>query len=145
MLFHTMFNESGFEKIVAWKGLRDKIEFSANPLKECAEVWGMAPLVNRVLDPRRPDTWPDPWTLLIENKFDNLAIAVGMMNTLKLTNRFKDEEYQIYVCYDRKELEYYLQVGNHSVLNLEYKEVSTPAEMQKKQVQRIYPEVDENV
>ena len=48
------------------------------------EWWQHAPLVTHHLHPHDMDNWPDPWELLSENTYCEVARALGMCYTLLL-------------------------------------------------------------
>lgn len=48
------------------------------------EWWQRAPLVTHHLHPLDMDSWPDPWELLSENIYCEVARALGMCYTLYL-------------------------------------------------------------
>ena len=48
------------------------------------EWWQHAPLVIHHLHPQDIDNWPDPWVLLSENTYCEVARALGMCYTLHL-------------------------------------------------------------
>lgn len=48
------------------------------------EWWQRAPLVTHHLHPLDMDNWPDPWELLSENTYCEVARALGMCYTLLL-------------------------------------------------------------
>ena len=48
------------------------------------EWWQHAPLVNHHLHPHDIGNWPDPWELLSENTYCEVARALGMCYTLYL-------------------------------------------------------------
>lgn len=120
-----MFNLHGNERLAAWKKFRDSLEESPNPLLDVAELWSQAPFVSPYLDPNNPANWPDPWHLVLDLHLDDLAIALGMLYTLKLTRRFIDTECEIHtsMLQNKKDPSYFLVVDKKHVLNLEYKNV----------------------
>ena len=120
-----MFNLHGNERLAAWKNFRDSLESSENPLLDVAEFWSQAPFVSPHLDPNDPTNWPDPWHLVLDLHLDDLAIALGMLYTLKLTQRFMNAQYEIHMSMlpNKKDPAYLLVVDNKYVLNLEYKNV----------------------
>lgn len=69
-----------------WYDLRVRLEDS--PLEEkCVEIdkwWQKAPLVNHHLHLLDSENWPDPWQLLVENTYCEVARALGMCYTLLL-------------------------------------------------------------
>lgn len=119
-----VFNLYGTNRLAAWREFRDSLEQSNTPFKDVAEFWSKAPFVSPYLNPNDPSFWPDPWHLILDNRLDDLAIALGMLYTLSLTQRFKDSHFEILEL-DNKEQErhYILVVDNNSILNLEYNEV----------------------
>ena len=55
--------------------------------KQCITIdewWQRAPLVTHHLHPLDMDNWPDPWELLSENTYCEVARALGMCYTLYL-------------------------------------------------------------
>ena len=135
-----MFNSFGIERLVKWKALRDTIETAIDPMAVCAQAWAYAPFVSTYLDPLDAGSWPDPWQLIINSKYDSLAIALGMLYTLNLTNRFADEDFKIYMtlAMPNHQKEFYLLVANQYVLNLEYSSVSTLEKLNEHQIIKIF-------
>ena len=117
-----MFDLYGNEKLFEWKKFRDHLETSETPMEDLAEFWSRAPFVNRYLNPENPSSWPDPWKLIFDGKFDDLAISLGMLYTIKLTERFKDADCKIFMTtgLDNKT---FLLINNSSILNWEYRSV----------------------
>ena len=117
-----MFNLYGNERLTEWKKFRDSLESSDDPLTRVAELWATAPFVNPYLDSKNPNEWPDPWHLVLDNKLDELAISLGMLYTIKLTQRFIDTNCEIHMsmCSQNKHRQYMLVVENERILNLEY-------------------------
>jgi len=113
------------EKIKAWKEFRNSIETSPTPFEDVAAFWAKAPFVSRYLDPYNSKNWPDPWKLIMDNRFCDLAIALGMCYTLQLTTRFKDSKYEIHMSMSPSEVRHVLVVDDEAVVNLDYGGVST--------------------
>lgn len=128
-----VFDQHGTDRIAAWKEFRDSLETSKNPLKDVAELWSQAPFVSPYLDPKNPTKWPDPWHLILDLHLDDLAIALGMLYTIKLTRRFMDTECEIHTSMlpNKTEPCYVLVVDHKHVLNLEYKNVVDIDELKK--------------
>jgi hypothetical protein len=120
-----VFDHYGNDRLVAWKEFRNSLESSSHPLEDVAELWSHAPFVSPYLNPQNPTDWPDPWHLILDLHLDDLAIALGMLYTIKLTDRFIDTYCEIHksTMPDRKEYSYVLVVNKKYVLNLEYKNV----------------------
>jgi hypothetical protein len=120
-----VFNLYGNERLAAWKQFRDSLESSETPFLEVAELWSRAPFVSPYLNPNNSSEWPDPWHLVLDLRLDDLAIALGMLYTIKLTQRFIDTPCEIHMSMspNNKEANYFLVVDNKYVLNKEYKNV----------------------
>lgn len=121
-----MFDLASAERLSYWKKLREQIETSQEPFQEVVDLWSKAPFVNPYLDPFVPDSWPDPWHLILDGKFDDLAICLGMLYTLKLTQRFYNTLCEIHMSMpeEKNKRQFYLLVHDHAVLNFEYGTVS---------------------
>lgn len=91
-----MFDLYGNDRLVAWKKFRDSLETSKDPFKDTLELWRRAPYVFDFLDKIATADWPDPWKLIIDGKYDNLAINLGILYTLRLTKRFMDSNLEIH-------------------------------------------------
>lgn len=109
--FLTVFDLYGNERLTEWRRIRDQIETDDTPFQTVLLTWSRAPLVNPYIDPNYPNEWPDPWHLILDNRYDNLALALGIMYTLKLTQRFMNEQFKIHKSMLEKE-NYFLQVGD---------------------------------
>jgi hypothetical protein len=119
-----VFDVYGNDRLVAWKEFRDSLEISEHPLEDVAKLWSSAPFVSAYLDPQNPSEWPDPWHLILDLRLDNLAIALGMLYTIKLTQRFIDTKCEIHMSIlSNNEPTYLLIVDEKHVLNFEYRNV----------------------
>ena len=116
-----MFNLYGNERLTEWKKFRDSLESCDDPLTRVAELWATAPFVNPYLDSNNPNEWPDPWHLVLDGKLDELAICLGMLYTIKLTQRFMDSDCEIHKSMLPNNLEdsFYLVVDRQHVMNYE--------------------------
>ena len=122
MMWPTVFDEYGPKRLAAWRKFRESLETSPTPLEDVAELWCHAPFVSPYLDPQLPTEWPDPWHLMLDLRLDDLALVLGMLYTIKLTQRFTDTKCEIHMsmCPQEKQHQYMLVVGDERVLNLEY-------------------------
>lgn len=82
----NIFQSSYEARLQDWFQLRQSVVNL--PLNEkCVIIdnwWQHAPLVNHHLHPHDIDNWPDPWELLSENTYCEVARALGMCYTLML-------------------------------------------------------------
>lgn len=120
-----MFDCYNTDRLIAWKDFRDTLETSDTPFEDVASFWSRAPFVSPYLNPTNPNSWPDPWHLVLDSKLDELAIILGMLYTIKLTNRFRDTNCEIHstILLKEKLPLYLLIIDNQQILNLEYRSV----------------------
>lgn len=136
----TVFDAHGIERLNEWKRFRDKLETSSDPLKDLAEFWSRAPFVSSYLDENNPKEWPDPWHLVLDERLDDLAIALGMLYTLKLTQRFMDSQCEIHMSMlPNKDPCHFLLVDNKYILNYKYREVVDIEELKDVTTSKLYP------
>lgn len=142
-----MFEKNPDDRLSYWANFRKKLEIDSDPLKSTARLWGKAPLIihNHKIDPRNYKSWPTPWEILVENKYDDFTIALMMSYTLKLTDKFKNDKIEIntMVDYSRTKL-YNLVLVNNKVLNYEKDHVVNDKEIDKtlysdNQIEIIFP------
>lgn len=115
-----MFDLYGNDRLTEWKRVREEIETCKDPFQLVSDLWSRAPFVNPYLDPKNPTKWPDPWHLILDGRYDDLAISLGMLYTFKLTERFMDSLCEIHMSMSpREEPRYFLFVDNSYVLNYE--------------------------
>lgn len=135
-----MFDLHSSERLTYWKKFRDSLETSKTPFEDVSNLWGMAPFVSQYLDYSNPKSWPDPWHLIIDGKFDDLAICLGMLYTLQLTQRFMDSKFEIHMSMqlDNKKNNFFLIVNNENVLNYEYRAVLNYSEIENVQTNLIH-------
>ena len=83
-----MFKLSTDDRLDRWKSFRVTLnEFSIGKAIELTnELWAACPFTPFYLDPENPNNWPDPWTLLEENYYCDLAKVLGIIYTLHLCN-----------------------------------------------------------
>jgi hypothetical protein len=76
------------QRLAEWKRFRHSI--NEMPLEKAVaattHLWSYAPFVNHYLDAAEIANWPDPWTLLADNWYCDLAKALGMLYTLALSD-----------------------------------------------------------
>lgn len=74
-------------RLQSWYDLRKTIKDSGIETK-CVEIdkwWQKTPLVTHHLHILDSENWPDPWELLVENTYCEVARALGICYTLLLT------------------------------------------------------------
>lgn len=95
-----MWNLKPNDRLKRWREIRDGLSMLSldQALIETVHLWSYAPFVNYYLSPDNNPQWPDPWTILHENYYCDIAKALGMLYTIYFTNH-RDElsiEFRIY-------------------------------------------------
>jgi hypothetical protein len=104
-----MWNLNPDERLREWKTFRKKI--GQLSIEEACNLtthlWSYAPYVNYYIDPDRANStspWPDPWTLLYENYYCDVAKCLGMLYTLYLSDhKPSDIEIQLGINVETRE------------------------------------------
>lgn len=82
----NIFQSSYEARLQEWFQLRQSVT-NLTIKEQCIKIdawWQRAPLVNHYLHPHDIDNWPNPWELLSENTYCEVARALGMCYTLLL-------------------------------------------------------------
>ena len=114
----------------SWKNLRTTMTTELTDtehLEKVSAFWSNAPLSVRIIDWDLPESWPDPWSLMYQNKFDESAVSLGMFYTLLLSNdnRWQNDRLQLQLITDlhRSTQLIVLKVDNRWLMNVEYNQV----------------------
>ena len=93
-----MFKLPTDERLARWRDFRKSL--NALPLETAlqsvVDFWSRCPFSPYYLDPAQPENWPDPWTLIEENYYCDLAKALGMLYTIKFTDHSPEVEIRVY-------------------------------------------------
>lgn len=136
-----MWNLNSSDRLHEWKLFREDI--SALPLEKALEktnhLWSYAPFVNYYISPDRSPEWPDPWTLLHENYYCDIAKSLGIMYTLHLCSHYGNGidsmEMKIYNNPKTHESHNTVWINNGKyILNLIFDEVVNKSQLDKKLV-----------
>ncbi len=92
------------DRLTQWKDFRHKISDLSLPsaVSEVNQLWSSAPYVTYYLDPSDPKDWPDPWTLLAENYYCDVAKSLGILYTIYFSSH-KQTSVELRTYYDYKE------------------------------------------
>ena len=99
-----MFKLQPSDRLGRWKSFR----YSLNeyPIDRAIaltnELWATCPFTPFYLDLDNPNSWPDPWTLLDENYYCDLAKILGIVYTLHLSDHGIDLNPEIRVYFHTK-------------------------------------------
>jgi hypothetical protein len=99
-----MFQLATEDRLRSWREFRATLD--TLPLEEAlvqtAEHWVSASFVPYNLDPEQPATWPDPWSLIDENIYCDLAKCLGIVYTMALTGHRTALDIEIRIYQDTK-------------------------------------------
>jgi hypothetical protein len=128
-----MWNLTPSERLRYWHDFRKKIseQSKEDAIKETHHLWCYAPFVSHYLTTDQIATWPNPWELVNDNYYCDLAKSLGMVYTLYLTSHAIESTIEIYrdeISKDNYNLVYI--DGGKYVLNYLHDEV-----INKKQIQ----------
>lgn len=75
------------DRILAWREWRQALDGMPfeDALATVARDWARVPLVNHYLAPDEMDKWPNPWELINEDYYCDLAVCLGMFYSLELS------------------------------------------------------------
>jgi len=122
------------ERLARWREFRKSLNGLPIPdaLQSVADFWATCPFMPYYLDPDQHGQWPDPWTLVEENYYCDLAKALGMLYTITLTDHRVPSEIRVY--YDIESKVYYnlawIDQGKY-VLNMNAGEVVNKTQITK--------------
>lgn len=89
-------------RIAHWRDFRrslDDLDLKT-AVDSVAKFWQQCPFTPYYLDPDKIDTWPDPWTLIYENHYCDIAKCLGIMYTILLTKHRTNLELEMRVYED---------------------------------------------
>jgi hypothetical protein len=104
-----MFQKSIDDRLSDWAAFRKDLESSSTPLEDVWQFWNVAPYIpyNNKIDPFNQRSWPTPWDIIVENKYDDFTKALMIGWTILLTDRFKDSRVEIKTLVNREKNCYY--------------------------------------
>ena len=130
------------DRLTQWKDFRHQLDRLPieSAVVELNNMWSTAPFVNYNLDASDPNTWPDPWALLAENYWCDVAKALGIAYTIYFSSH-KSTPMEIRVYYDYKDKTrhsvVWLENGKY-ILNYWPYEIVNTEQVEEKQLQLLY-------
>lgn len=122
----NIWNQMPYERLRSWQAFRNSINEKSfeQALRATQHLWSYAPYVAHYLTTDQINIWPDPWELLYENYYCDLAKALGIVYTLYLSAHRPEMEIQIYQDQNSKETYnlVFIEQGKY-VLNMVHDEV----------------------
>jgi hypothetical protein len=115
------------DRLAAWKRFRNEIDDITfeRALENVDKFWSRCPFTPFYLEHNKPELWPDPWTMIAENCYCDLAKALGIVYTLYLSAH-RDHDYALRVYKHKQNRGLYNLVwidDGKYVLNLEQGEI----------------------
>jgi hypothetical protein len=104
-----MFKLSTSDRLNRWKSFRHHLNDLSliDALVETQDLWNQCPFCPYYLEVANPSSWPDPWQLITENYYCDLAKSLGMLYTLHLTSHNEQLFPELRIYFDSKSLYYY--------------------------------------
>jgi hypothetical protein len=141
-MWNNFWNLRVSDRLAQWKDFRHQL--SDLPLDqaitELNNMWSSAPFVTYYLPPDRTGDWPDPWELLAENYYCDVAKALGILYTIYFTSH-KNVNIELRVYYDYKDKTRYnvawIDNGKYILNYWPYEIVNTEL-VEEKQLQLLY-------
>ena len=116
-----MFNQAVDERLTEWANHRRKLDEVNDPLQEVWDFWHQAPFTphNRSVDPYYQQSWPSPWEIIEENKYDDFTKALMIGWTLKLTKKYQSSKIELRTLVDSARTRQYnlLYIDDNWVIN----------------------------
>lgn len=116
-----MFKHPPDRRLSEWKELRERLDHSDDPFVEIMEFWGQAPTIpyNHTIDQYNQQSWPTPWDIIVENKYDEFTVGLMIGYTLKLTEKFANSKVELRTMVDKDRTKLYnlVYVDDNIVLN----------------------------
>jgi hypothetical protein len=118
-----MFKLSRSDRFNRWKSFRQNLSLLklSDAIAETNDLWSQCPYRPYYLDAHDNAMWPDPWQLIDENIYCDIAKTLGMLYTLHLTEHRSslDPELRIYQN-QKNQYQYHIAYFCHGkyVLNL---------------------------
>lgn len=112
-----------YNRLRLWQEFRHKISKQSleQAVSETSHLWSFAPYQKYYLTTDQIPNWPGPWELVYDNYYCNLAISLGMLYTLYLSDHRPSMQLKIYEdvnCREQYNL-LFVEQGKY-VLNMEH-------------------------
>jgi hypothetical protein len=117
-----MFDKNVDDRLSLWAEQRRLIETSETPFDDVWEFWKKTPFIpyNNQIDPYHQNSWPSPWEIIVENRYDDFTKAIMIAWTLKLTKRFANSSVQIRTLVDKSKSALYNIVYIDEIMAINY-------------------------
>lgn len=119
-----MFDLKPEDRIHFWRNFRAGLSSvdKETALKQIAELWAKCPTTNGYLDYADCSEWPDPWTLINNNHYCDVAVALGMFYTIYLSEVLDNSTLKIVIYKEDTDFINSVHIEKYA-LNINYREV----------------------
>jgi len=97
-----MFKLPTEERLAEWRRFRSDLD--SKPLEKALELtailWSRAPFSPYYLDLKDHENWPDPWTLISDNYYCDIAKCLAIIYTIALTDHHRDLSIEMRIYQD---------------------------------------------
>lgn len=128
-----MFKTNSSQRLAFWRQFRSTIGTLSLDvaISQTNNFWSSCPFTPFYLDPHDPKNWPNPWELIEENYYCDLAKCLGIIYTLHLSSHSSviEPELRIYLSKTNRHQyhiaylcqgKYVLNLINDQVVNKEH-------------------------
>lgn len=97
-----MFQLHTEDRLQSWREFRSSVGKLPieQALAQISELWSVAPFVPYNLDVACPENWPNPWELLEENTYCDVAKCLGIVYTITLSKHRSNLDIEMRVYKD---------------------------------------------
>jgi hypothetical protein len=119
-----MFDLKPEDRIHFWRQFRVKLKEmeTEEALQSVVDLWGKCPTTNGYLDYADCKDWPDPWTLLNDNHYCDVAVALGIFYTIYLSEILDNSTLSIVIYKDEHGFVNAVHITKYA-LNITYRQV----------------------
>jgi hypothetical protein len=110
------------QRLDFWLNFRRTFDNTKDPLQEVSNLWVSAPFIpkNHKIDPFNSQSWPTPWEIVSENRYDDFTRALMIGWTLKLSKKYCDSNIIIKTYIDKERQREYNMVCIDDIWVLNY-------------------------
>ena len=135
-----MFDLKPEDRLHFWRQFRADLKSlpEEEALQAVVDLWGKAPTTNGYLDWTRCEEWPDPWTLLNDNHYCDVAIALGIFYTIYLSEILDNSTISVVIYKSETKFVNAVHITKYA-LNIVYRQVvNTTSIPQDLSIQKVF-------
>lgn len=138
-----MWKSSIDDRLKKWQEFRHELNSLPliDALTKTMNLWASSPYKTYYLDIRYPDEWPDPWQLIIQNQFCDVARCLGILYTIYFTDHCSNIQVDIRIYQDIDKCQLYSLVfinNGEYILNWSTEEIVNIKHIEEQQLQLLY-------